>query len=55
MNLNVPQELLQKIANYLTTKPYGEVYGLLNEMARLWQAEPTEPLTPPSEVEEVVK
>jgi hypothetical protein len=57
--MNVPIELMQAIANYLTTRPYGEVYQLLNDMSELRAdevvpvVEPVEPVTPPEEGKEV--
>lgn len=31
------KELAQKILNYLATKPYQEVFGLVNELVRVIQ------------------
>jgi hypothetical protein len=32
--MNISQSLLQAIANYLVTKPYQEVVGLLSELQK---------------------
>lgn len=39
MNLQINQELAQAILNYLVTKPYAEVYGLVQGIQKLQPVE----------------
>jgi len=34
MNMKVPQELVQEIANYLTRKPYAEVAAMIGNLVK---------------------
>lgn len=40
--MNISQPLLQAIANYLVTKPYQEVVGLLNALDKEVNVRPEE-------------
>ncbi len=42
MNLIITQELAQKILNYLTEKPFKEVFQLVNELSQLKKVEEKE-------------
>lgn len=40
--MNISNELLQSLANYLVTKPYQEVVGLLNAIQKEASIKPEE-------------
>ena len=48
------QELVQSIANYLVTKPYNEVFMLINEIQKQVQVQPKEetPVEQATEIQE---
>jgi hypothetical protein len=37
--MKISKELLQALINYLATKPYNEVHGLLSEIAKVLKEE----------------
>ena len=51
--MQLPEQLVQAIINYLVSKPYGEVNGFINELAKYFPKNQT--IEQPKEVEETTK
>jgi len=51
MNFIIKQELAQAILNYLQTKPYAEVSGLIAELVKMEQFPKPEPQAVSEQVE----
>ena len=45
----VSTELVQKVLNYMATKPYAEVFQLIGELGQLFQASQAGPIPTDSE------